>query len=94
MVDLVAHDAVRPADAIELSIRFVERVSGPGSSLRESAGEFQKPVNETANPDSKHRREYRRTPRGQQLLANAVERAVQLEALTDDIAVRDPIPAR
>ncbi|SNR68870.1 hypothetical protein SAMN06266787_1113 [Halorubrum ezzemoulense] len=28
MVDLVEYDEVRPADAIELSVQFVERVSG------------------------------------------------------------------
>ncbi|MDB2280134.1 hypothetical protein PM076_17450 [Halorubrum ezzemoulense] len=92
MVDLVEHDEVRPADAIELSGQLVEHVTGPESPLRESAGEFQKPIDEPTNPGSEHRREYRRTPRGQRLLTDAVKRAIQFEALTDDIAVRDPIP--
>ena len=74
--------------------RFVEPTSDPESSLRESTGALRKqPVDEAANHGSEHRREYPRTPRGQRLLADAVERAIQLEEFADDIAVRDPIPA-
>ncbi len=42
MVDLVAHDAVRPPDAIELLVQLVERVSGPESPPRESTGALRK----------------------------------------------------
>ncbi len=42
MVDLVAHDAVRPPDAIEMLVQFVERVAGPESPLREPAGALRK----------------------------------------------------
>nr|WP_199241385.1 hypothetical protein [Halorubrum sp. ASP121] len=94
MVDLVEHDGVRPAAAIELSVQFVERVPRPESPFRESTGAHEKPpVDQTTNHGSEHRREYPSTPRGQRLLPDAVERAIQLEALTNDIAVRDPIPA-
>ena len=39
-------------------------------------------------------RSTRRAPRGQSLFTDAVERAVQLEELADDVAVRDPVPTR
>jgi len=56
MVDLVEHEENRPADAIELLIQFVERVSSPESPLRESTGVFRKsPADKAANPGSEHR---------------------------------------
>jgi hypothetical protein len=33
VVDLVEHDEVCPPDAIELSVQFVEHLSGPTSPL-------------------------------------------------------------
>jgi len=39
-------------------------------------------------------RSTRRAPRRQSLFADVVERAVQLEELADDIAVRDLVPTR
>jgi hypothetical protein len=58
VVGLVAHDAMRPADAIELSVQLVERVSGPESPLRVSTSAHEKsPVDETTNHGSEHRRE-------------------------------------